>query len=70
VLPQGQEIIFEVQRKRNNEKLNKKKNKLSKLQNVFFFISFSLDYNSNRATYKEFFECLKISLVMFDGLFF
>jgi len=27
-LPQAVEIIFEVQRKRNNEKISKKKNKL------------------------------------------
>jgi hypothetical protein len=42
-LPQALEIIFEVQRKRSNEKTNKKKIKHSNLQNVFFF-PFSLDY--------------------------
>jgi hypothetical protein len=37
-LPQALEIIFEVQRKKSIEKNNKKKNKLSILQNAFFFI--------------------------------
>jgi hypothetical protein len=36
VLPQVLEIIFEVQRKMNNEK-NKKRNKFSNLQNTFIF---------------------------------
>jgi hypothetical protein len=36
-LPQALEIIFEVQGKRSNEKITRRKNKLSKLQNVFFF---------------------------------
>jgi hypothetical protein len=41
VPPQALEIIFEAQRKRNNEKNSKKKSKLSNLQNVgFFFYSF------------------------------
>jgi len=41
VLPQALEIIFEVQRKRSNEKNSKKKSKLSNSQNmVFFFYSF------------------------------
>jgi hypothetical protein len=35
-LPQALEIIFKVQRKKNNEKI-KEENKLSNLQNVFFF---------------------------------
>jgi hypothetical protein len=39
-LPQALEIIFEVQRKKNNDKSNKKKNKHFNLQNVFFFCSF------------------------------
>jgi len=39
-LPQAVEIIFEMQRKRSN---NNKKNKLFNLQNVFFFLFFSLD---------------------------
>jgi hypothetical protein len=41
VLPQALEIIFEVQRKRSNEKNSKKKSKLSNSQNVVLF--FSLD---------------------------
>jgi hypothetical protein len=42
MLPQVLKIIFEVQKKRNNEKITKKlKKKKFKLQNVFFF--FSLD---------------------------
>jgi hypothetical protein len=41
VLPQALEIIFEVKRKSDNEKI-KKKNKFSNLQNAFFF-SLSLD---------------------------
>ncbi len=43
VLPQALGIIFEVQRKKSNEKIRKKKKKLSNLQNVFFCFSFSLD---------------------------
>jgi hypothetical protein len=41
-LPQALEIIFEVQGKRSNEKINKKKKKkkLSNLQNMFFFLFF------------------------------
>jgi hypothetical protein len=39
-LLQTLEIIFEVQRKRRNEKNNKKKNKFFNLQNTFIF-SFS-----------------------------
>jgi hypothetical protein len=43
-LPQALEIIFEVQRKRSNEKITRRKNKLSNLQNVcvrvFFFLLF------------------------------
>jgi hypothetical protein len=38
-LPEALEIIFEVQRKRNNEK-NNKKNKLFKLQDGFSFFLF------------------------------
>jgi len=42
--PQALEIVFEVQRKRSNEKIMKKKQKLSNLQNAFFFLLFfSLD---------------------------
>jgi hypothetical protein len=40
-LPQALEIIFEVQRKRINEKITKRKNKLSNLENMFFFFLFS-----------------------------
>jgi hypothetical protein len=36
-LPQPLEIIFEVQRKKINEKNNKEKKKLFNSQNVFFF---------------------------------
>jgi hypothetical protein len=41
-LPQALEMIFEVQMKGSNEKINKKKNKLSNLQSLFFFF-FSLN---------------------------
>jgi hypothetical protein len=34
---QAVEIIFEVQRKRIKEKMTREKNKLSNLQNMFFF---------------------------------
>jgi hypothetical protein len=37
VLPQALEIIFEMKRKRSNEKIIRKKKKLSNLQNLFFF---------------------------------
>jgi hypothetical protein len=37
VLPQALEIIFEEQRRRSNEKIIRRKNKLSNLQNAFFF---------------------------------
>ncbi len=40
VLPQVLEIIFQVQRKRTNEKLTQ--NKLSKIQNAFFSLFLSL----------------------------
>jgi hypothetical protein len=36
MLPQVLEILFKVQRKMNNEKNNKKRDKLSNLQNIFF----------------------------------
>jgi hypothetical protein len=36
-LPEALEILFEVQRKRNNEKISKKKNKLSNSKNMIFF---------------------------------
>jgi hypothetical protein len=36
-LPQALEIVFEVQRKRSNEKITRKKKKLSNLRNAFFF---------------------------------
>jgi hypothetical protein len=39
-LPEALEIIFEVQRKRNNEK-NNTKNKLSNLQDGFSFFLFA-----------------------------
>jgi hypothetical protein len=106
VLFQAIEIIFEMQRKRCNEKNNKTKNNLSNLQNMVFFFSslwtpptfkphnslffihfkwfkvlqechlkFCKSYlnsDSNRATYKDFFECSEISLciVVFCGFFF
>jgi hypothetical protein len=35
VLPQTLEIIFEMQRKRSNEKITRKKKKPSNLQNTF-----------------------------------
>jgi hypothetical protein len=37
MLLQALEISFEVQRKRKNEKNNKKRNKISNLQNTFVF---------------------------------
>jgi hypothetical protein len=43
MLLQVLEIIFEVQRKMSNGKNNKKRNKLSNLQNMVFFFFFSLD---------------------------
>jgi hypothetical protein len=39
VLPEALEIILEVQRKRSNEKITSKKEKLSNLQNMFIFPS-------------------------------
>jgi hypothetical protein len=36
-LPQATEIIFEVQRKRSNERIKTTKNKLFSLQNTIFF---------------------------------
>jgi hypothetical protein len=42
LLLQALEIIFEVQRKRSNEKDSKKENKPSNLQNVCFFLFSSL----------------------------
>jgi hypothetical protein len=36
-LPQAQEIVFKVQKKMSNEKIAKKKNKLSNSQRCFFF---------------------------------
>jgi len=42
VLPQALEILFEVQRKRSNEKITKKKEKKKAFQlikHVFFFLS-------------------------------
>ncbi len=59
-----------MQRKRNNEKITREKKSFSTYK-MCFCISFSLDYNSNRTTrYKEVLEYSRISLVMFDGLFF
>jgi hypothetical protein len=42
VLPQALEITFEVQTKKNNEKITRRNNKLSNLQKVFFFLLSSL----------------------------
>jgi hypothetical protein len=43
-LLQALQIIFEVQSKRSNEKINNKKNKLFNLQNaILFYFSLSLD---------------------------
>jgi len=44
VLPQALEIIFEVQRRRSNEKNKKRKNNLSNSQNTFFFPSLWTSY--------------------------
>jgi hypothetical protein len=43
-LPQAVEIIFEVQRKRINEKTTREKKKLFNSQNVFFFSSLDPSY--------------------------
>jgi hypothetical protein len=52
-LPQALEIIFEVQGKRSNEKITRKKKKLSNLQNVgfFFFLLFRPLLLSNLITF-------------------
>jgi hypothetical protein len=42
VVPQALEITFEVQRKKNNEKITRRNNKLSNLQKLFFFLFSSL----------------------------
>jgi hypothetical protein len=42
-LPQALEIVFKVQMKRSNEKIARKKKKLSNSQNALFFFFFSLD---------------------------
>jgi hypothetical protein len=42
-LPRALEIIFEVQRKKSNEKINKKKKNFSTCKTQIFFFSFSLD---------------------------
>jgi hypothetical protein len=44
VLCQALQIIFEMQMKRSNEKIVRKKNELSNSQNVFFFSSFDPSY--------------------------
>jgi len=44
VLPQALEIIFEVQRKRSNEKITRKKKSLPTYKTLFFFISLDLSY--------------------------
>jgi len=41
-LPQALKIIFEVQRKKNNEKITRKKKSFFNLQNAFFFSWFLL----------------------------
>jgi hypothetical protein len=43
VLPQGLEIIFELQRKKRNEKITRGKKMLFNLQNTIFF-SLDLSY--------------------------
>jgi hypothetical protein len=42
-LPQALEIMFEVQRKKNNKKITRRKISFFNLQNMFF--SFSLDHS-------------------------
>jgi hypothetical protein len=42
VLPQALEIIFEVQRKRNNEKITRNKKSLLTYRTLFFFLSLDL----------------------------
>jgi len=42
-LPQALEIIFEVQRKRSNEKVTRKKISFPTYKRLFFFNFFSLD---------------------------
>jgi hypothetical protein len=43
-LPLALEIILEVQRKKSNEKITRKKKKLSNLQNVSFPLWISLSF--------------------------
>jgi hypothetical protein len=43
VLPQVQEIVFEVQRKMNNEKIARRKINFSTYKTCFFSFFFSLD---------------------------
>jgi Skp family chaperone for outer membrane proteins len=54
-LPQALEIIFEIERKRSNEEITKKKKKLSNLEHQLKFYKSSLNSNSNRTTYNDFF---------------
>jgi hypothetical protein len=42
-LPRALEIIFEVQRKKSNEKITRKKKTFQLAKHKFFFFSFSLD---------------------------
>jgi len=44
VLPQALEIIFEVQRKRSNEKITRKKKNLLTYKTLFFFLSLDPSY--------------------------
>jgi hypothetical protein len=44
VLSQALEIIFEKQMKRSNEKIVRKKKKLSNSQNINFFLFLDLSY--------------------------
>jgi len=44
VLPQALEIIFEVQKKRSNEKKTKKKKNLLTYKTLFFFLSLDPSY--------------------------
>jgi hypothetical protein len=51
MLPQALDIIFEVQKKKNNEKNQKLKKKNSNLQNTFFFPYLNPSYFLNHITF-------------------
>jgi hypothetical protein len=46
-LPQALEIIFEVQRKRNNEKIARRKISFSTYKNILFFFAITLTFKAS-----------------------